>query len=108
MKKYLIGILLFSSVVSAVQADVWSERKALTQLKEEVRALRILAKQAQAVSDDRQRDLFQYHVLLNDLKAIESGIEHHLTKPFEPVAQVSVEAVGKNYSKHKQYSESSK
>lgn len=106
MIKKLVGLSILAALSMSANGDVWSERKALHQLKEEIAALRVLAQQAQSLSDDNQREVFQYHVLLDDLKAIENGIERHLTKPFEPVAQMSVEAVGMNYSKRKQLEES--
>ena len=76
----LLSTFGFSQVA---HADVWSERKALVQLKEEVAALQILARHAESKADGDKRVQFQYQVLLNDLKAIEDGLTAHLGKPFE-------------------------
>lgn len=83
--KLLVTTALFASlgISTTAHADVWSERKALVQLKEEVAALQILARHAESKADSDKRVQFQYQILLKDLKAIEDGLTAHLGKPFE-------------------------
>lgn len=95
--------LLLVSLISIPQvsvADVWAEREALAKIQSELAALEALVMTAKMKSNSEDRTQFDYQVLLDDLRKIQSGISHHLSVPMDPVVPSSIDALSSDYTEH--------
>lgn len=81
-------------------ADVWQERQALAALSKELVALEALAREAERYSTDSSRTNFKYNALLEDLRTIRFGIDHHLRQPIEPIDPGSIQDIDPQYTGH--------
>ncbi|MEJ2622834.1 MAG: RAQPRD family integrative conjugative element protein [Candidatus Thiodiazotropha sp.] len=81
-------------------ADIWGEREALAHIRSELITLEALVMTAKVQSNSEDRTTFDYQVLLDDLRKIQSGISHHLTLPMEPVVPSSIDALSNDYTEH--------
>ena len=93
----LVSILLFSS---SSYADVWAEREALAKIQSELAALEVLVISAKKRSNPQDRTTFNYQILLDDMRKIQSGIAHHLSVPMEPVVPSTLDVLSNHYTEH--------
>lgn len=100
MKKYILLIFVCGNLLANLAiAEVWQEREALVKISQEIEALEILIKDAERVSTQNTRLLFDYKNLQADLEKIRQGILAHLKIPMEPVIpEMSDFKLGENYS----------
>lgn len=101
MKK--IFLLLLVSLLGLSQlsrAEIWAEREALAKIESELSALESLVMTAKGQSNDQDRTTFDYETLLDDLRKIRKGINHHLTVPMEPVVPSTIDALDTQYTEH--------
>lgn len=98
LRAVVAGSVLLLTGVS--EADVWQERQALAALSKELVAIESLAREAERFSTDTSRTSFKYDALLEDLRTIRFGIDHHLRQPIEPIEPSSIEAIEPGYTGH--------
>ena len=98
----LVAFLLVSllTVPQVSNADVWEEREALAKIRSELAVLEALVMTAKMKSNSDDRTTFDYEVLLDDLRKIQTGISHHLTVPMEPVVPLLIDALATDYTEH--------
>lgn len=81
-------------------ADLWEERQALYAVSKELLAIETLVLDAQKKSTSGSRTSFKYSVMLDDLRVIRSGIDHHLLQPLEPVDPSDIQQLDPAYTDH--------
>jgi RAQPRD family integrative conjugative element protein len=101
MKK-LKPLLLVSALLlpTAVTAEIWAEREALSKVESELSDLESLVLAAKSRSNPEDRTTFDYTALLSDLATIRAGIRTHLSVPMEPVLPSTINALEGNYTEH--------
>jgi RAQPRD family integrative conjugative element protein len=99
-KAKALFLLSCFAITPTVNADVWAEREALANIKTELAALEALVMTAMARRDSASRTQFDYQILLDDMRKIQSGIAHHLTGPMEPVVPSAIDALSATYTEH--------
>jgi RAQPRD family integrative conjugative element protein len=94
----LVSISLLAS--TQVNAGLWEERQALYAISKELMAIESLVRVAERQSTPSSRTAFKYNVMLEDLRLIRSGIDHHLMQPMEPVDPSAIKQLDPAYTGH--------
>tara|TARA_R110001592_G_scaffold316364_1_gene592799 strand:+ start:37019 stop:37339 length:321 start_codon:yes stop_codon:yes gene_type:complete len=94
-------LVSLSLLASNAIANLWEERQALYAVSKELLAIESLVLDAEKKSIAGSRTAFKYNAVLDDLRLIRNGIDHHLSQPIEPVDPSDIKQLDPAYTDHK-------